>query len=99
MDTHFQQLTDEFITQRVGHYGKNEPEAVGSAFVALKKGMEALRVTLGDEQLSLFRVCENAISLISGETDRYYYVGGFKDAIAFLIGWGNDAQPAEESGV
>jgi len=95
MDTHFQQLTDEFITQRVGHYGKNESEAVGNAFIALKDGMEALRVTLDEEQLSLFRVCENAISLVSGETDRYYYVSGFKDALTFLVCWGKEHPPSE----
>ena len=90
MDQHLRKVTDEFITQRVSYYGKNDTEAVNSAFMVLRDSVESLRESLKDEQTSLLRACENAYSLADGESQRFYYMSGFNDAIRFLMGWSSD---------
>lgn len=87
MDENLNQVTDEFIAQRVSYHGKNETEAVNDAFMELRAKAERLRETLTDEQILLFRACENVYRLSDGETSRFYYKAGFGDAIRFLMGW------------
>jgi hypothetical protein len=43
MDEHLKKVTNEFITQRVSHYGKNETEAVNGAYMNLRDCVERLR--------------------------------------------------------
>lgn len=88
MDDNFNKVTDEFITQRVTHYGKNETEAVNGAYMELRSRAERLREALNDEQIPLLRACENAYHSSDGETARFYYKAGFNDAIRFLMNWG-----------
>ena len=87
MDENMKKVTDEFITQRVTHYGKNETEAVNGAFMELRACADRLREVLNEEQERLFRLCENAYRVADGETSRFYYKAGFDDAIQFLFGW------------
>lgn len=88
MDENLNKVTDEFITQRVTHYGKNETEAVNGAYLELRDRADRLRESLTKEQASLLRACENAYHSADGETARFYYMGGFNDAIRFLMNWG-----------
>ena len=85
MDENLRAATEEFITQRVNHYGKNETEAPNSAFMELRACADRLREALNDEQERLLRLCENAYRVADGETCRYYYKAGFQDAIRFLM--------------
>ena len=87
MDEHLRKLTDEFITQRVSHYGKNETKAVNDAFLNLRSRVEKLKSILPQDKVHMLRACENAYSLADGETARFYYMGGFKDAVDFLMEW------------
>ena len=90
MDENLKKVTEEFITQRVSYYGKNETEAVNGAYMELRDNAERLRETLSEEQILLLRKCENAYYASDGETTRFYYKAGFDDAIRFLFGWRND---------
>ena len=87
MDENLRNVTDEFITQRVSYYGKNETEAVNGAFMELRAHTDRLRETLNEEQERLLRFCENAYRVADGETSRFYYKAGFHDAIRFLMNW------------
>lgn len=88
MDENLRQVTEEFITRRVGYHGKNDTEAVNGAYMALRSRVERLRESLTEEQLLLLRACENAYHVSDGETTLFYYKAGFGDAIRFLLGWG-----------
>ena len=90
MDAHLKSVTDEFIRQRVSYYGQNETKAVNDAFLNLRSRAESLKATLTEKQAAMLRACENAYSLADGETARFYYMGGFKDAIHFLMDWRDD---------
>ena len=48
---------------------------------------EKLKLSLSDQQKTLYRECENAYALVDGETMQCYYRAGFADAVVFLIGW------------
>lgn len=88
MDENLSKVTDEFMNQRINYHGKNEPEALTSAFMELRAGMDRLRETMPDEQARLLRSCENAYRVADGETRWFFYKAGFSDAIRFLMGFG-----------
>ena len=90
MDVYMRKATTEFITERVNHYGKNETEPVKDAFLELEKCAERLQATLTEEQMSLFRAMENAYRVADGEAIRFYWKGGFGDAIQLLVGWASN---------
>lgn len=87
MDESMKKVTEDFITQRVNHYGKNETEAVSGAFLEFRSCAEKLCESLNDAQKRLYRQCENAYRVMDGETQRFYYTAGFSDAIRFLSDW------------
>ena len=87
MDESMKKLTEDFITERVNHYGQNETEAVNGAFIELRTKTDRLREALTDEQQKLLRDCENAYRVVEGETQRFFYTAGFGDAIRFLSEW------------
>lgn len=90
MDENLGKVTEEFITERLGWHGKNEPEAVNGAFMELRARVDRLRETLTEEQALLLRDCENAYRISDGETERFYYKAGFRDAIRFLLRFGEE---------
>lgn len=87
MDENLAQLTEEFITGRIGYHGKNETEKVNNAYMELRSIVDELRKTLTEEQMSLLHKCENAYHSSDGESSRFYYKAGFSDAISFLTNW------------
>ena len=87
MDKHMNQATEAFVTARIVFHGENEPAAVTETYIKLRSGVERLRETLNSEQAILLRDCENSYHEIDGETIRHYYTSGFRDAIAFILGW------------
>jgi hypothetical protein len=87
MDNGMKKVTEEFITERVNHYGKNETEAANSAFIELRDCANRLREALTAEQERLLRLCENAYTVAEGETQRFFYTAGFSDAIRFMSDW------------
>ena len=95
MDMYMRKATTEFITERVNHHGKNETEPVKDAFLELKDCAERLQATLTEEQLPLFRAMENAYRLADGEAIRFYWKGGFGDAIQLLVGWSSNGDAEE----
>ena len=87
MDNGMKKVTDEFITQRINHYGKNETESANSAFMELRTQAERLKEMLTKEQQRVFNHCENAYRVADGENSRFYYTAGFSDAIRFFADW------------
>ena len=90
MDVYMRKATADFINERVNHYGKNETDSVRNAFLELQDYAEQLQATLTKEQLRLFRAVENAYRVADGESIRFYWKGGFGDAIQLLIGWASN---------
>ena len=86
----FDKAMEEFVTQRINWHGGNETEAVSGAFIAFRSCVEHLRETLSEEQLLLLRDCENAYSLSTGESERFYYKAGVGDAVRFLRQFGEE---------
>ena len=87
MDENMKKLTEDFITERVNYYGQNETAAVNEAYMELRTRTNRLRETLNEEQTRLLRDCENTYRVADGETQRYYYISGFSDAIRFITEW------------
>ena len=92
MDENMIRIMDEFITERISYHGKNEAESANSAYMELRSRVELLRGTLTEEQIIMLRGCENAYHVADGETGRYYYAAGFRDAIRFLLNFGEGEQ-------
>ena len=90
MDTSLYKATEDFISRRINHHGKNEKDAVTEAYQDFRDAVLRLRDTLTAEQAKLFKVCEDAYGFIDGETCYFYYKSGFGDALRFLLGWGGD---------
>jgi len=95
MDVYMKKATEEFISSRVNHYGKNETKAVNDAFMKLRDCAENLKATLTAEQHALFTAMENAYRLADGESIRFYWKSGFADAIQFLMGWSSNGDAAD----
>lgn len=89
MDKNLQQVTDEFITERVNYHSKHEADVLTDAFVQFSDHAKHLCDTLTEEQSLLFRKCDNAYRHLESECQRFYYKAGFGDAISFLLNWGN----------
>jgi hypothetical protein len=85
MDENLKRLTEEFVTQRVNHYGANETKEANSAYMEFRAAALRLRETLTAEQKKLLTACENAYRVADGESGRFYYKAGFEDALALLL--------------
>ena len=92
MDEDMIRMADEFITGRISYHGKNEAESLSSAYMDLRSRVDLLRETLTEAQIIMLRGCENAYHIADGETGRFYYTAGFRDAIRFLLNFGEDNQ-------
>lgn len=90
MDEQYGNISEEFITQRINRHGKFESAATNEAYMEFRAAVERLSESLNEEQLLLLRKCENAYHAADGETERFYYKCGFKDAICFLLRFGED---------
>lgn len=82
-----QRAMDDFILQRINDRGCDEPEALQQAWDVLTHCGKKLKNVLLPEQVPAFQSCENALSLIDGETRNYCYRAGFSDAVVFLWSW------------
>ena len=87
MDEDMCRAIEEFIIRRIDDHNAAEPEVLQDAFQRFNGCVEALRAVLPQELSRLFRQCEDAYSLLDGETINAYYRAGFSDAIAFLFAW------------
>lgn len=76
---------EEFITRRINHHRKHEPQNVNQAYMALRSLAEDLHKTLNEEQSAILREIENAYHSSDGESGRFFYMSGFNDALAFLL--------------
>lgn len=91
MDKDFSQATEDFITQRIDWHGHHESDSANTAYMDLHASVGRLRETLTEEQKVLLRICEGAYHIADGETIRFFYTAGFRDAIRFLLQFGEDA--------
>lgn len=87
MDENLKQAKAEFVTERINYHGMNENQAVSDAVQHLRAAFDEIRTALPDEYIPKLRACENAYSSMEGELIRFYYTGGFSDAIDFLSTW------------
>ncbi|MBR3298923.1 MAG: hypothetical protein IKS28_01385 [Clostridia bacterium] len=72
---------DEFVLNRMNDIGMNQPDSLSEAFANFKNAAKALRDSLPDELLPLFRECENAFSIFDAEIQETFYRAGFADAV------------------
>ena len=80
---------DAFILERINDCGSRPNESLSDAIEQLSVCTAKLRNVLSDEQRALLTDCENAYSVVDGETMNCYYRAGFADAVLFLLGWRN----------
>lgn len=80
---------DAFILERINDCGSKSNESLSDAIEQLSVCTAKLRNVLSDEQRALLTACENADSVVDGETMNCYYRAGFADAVLFLLGWRN----------
>lgn len=80
---------DAFILERINDCGSRPNESLSDAIEQLSVCTAKLRNVLSDEQRALLTACENAYSVVDGETMNCYYRAGFADAVFFLLGWRN----------
>lgn len=80
---------DAFILERINDCGSRSNESLSDAIEQLSECTAKLRNALSDEQRVLLTACENAYSIVDGETMNCYYRAGFADAVLFLLGWRN----------
>ena len=78
---------DQLVLERINDRGSRANPALQDAYDHFAKAAKRLKATLTSEQRSLFIDCENAYSLVDGETMNCYYRAGFSDAVTFLLGW------------
>ena len=78
---------EEFILQRINDWGSDESQGLQTAIEQWRLNTEKLKMSLSDQQKTLYRECENAYALVDGETMQCYYRAGFADAVLFLMGW------------
>ena len=78
---------EEFILRRINDWGSDESQGLQAAIEQWRLNTEKLKMSLSDQQKTLYRECENAYALVDGETMQCYYRAGFADAVVFLIGW------------
>ena len=84
MDEKLTSAIEDFITARVNDYGADAPDEVTDAIRNVMKIADALVATLTPEQRALWLKLENALSLQTGEENRYYYKAGLSDALRLL---------------
>lgn len=72
---------DEFVLTRMNDIGMDQPDSLSEAFANLENAAKALRDSLPDELLPLFRECENAFSIFDAEIQETFYRAGFTDAV------------------
>ena len=90
MDEWFVKHMEDFFTERINSHRQQEPASVNEAYNELRTCTEQLSETLTEEQRRLLRDCENAYHLTDGETGRFYYKAGFRDALDFLMNAGKE---------
>ena len=78
---------EEFIASRVCDCGRQSNPALEKAWADLRDCAARLEAVLPEKHKALFRECENACSLVDGETQNCFYRAGFSDAMAFVFGW------------
>lgn len=81
------EAVEEFILRRINDWGSGESQGLQAAIEQWRLNTEKLKMSLSDQQKTLYRECENAYALVDGETMQCYYRAGFADAVVFLIGW------------
>ena len=81
------EAVEEFILRRINDWGSDESQGLQAAIEQWRLNTEKLKMSLSDQQKTLYRECENAYALVDGETMQCYYRAGFADAVEFLIGW------------
>ncbi len=86
-DKSMQEAIDSFVLERINDCGGRSNSALQDAFARFLSKAEQLKRTLSPEQQNIFIDCENAFSLVDGETMDCYYRTGFADAVQFLLGW------------
>ncbi len=86
-DKSMQEAIDIFVLERINDCGSRSNSTLQDAFAKFSSKVEQLKRTFSPEQLNIFIDCENAFSLVDGETMNCYYRTGFSDAVRFLLGW------------
>ena len=81
------EAVEEFILRRINDWGSDESQGLQAAIEQWRLNTEKLKMSLSDQQKTLYREFENAYALVDGETMQCYYRAGFADAVVFLIGW------------
>lgn len=76
-----------FILERINDCSSRPNESLSDAIEQLSVCTAKLRNVLSDEQRAFLTACENAYSVVDGETMNCYYRAGFSDAVLFLLGW------------
>nr|DAZ62533.1 MAG TPA: hypothetical protein [Caudoviricetes sp.] len=77
---------DEFVLNRMNEIGMDQPGSLNEAFANFENAAKALRDSLPDELLPLFRECENAFSIFDAEIQETFYRAGFADAVRLITG-------------
>jgi len=85
MDEDFLADMEEFFTQRINWYAQHETTEVNDAYMKLRSCAERLSDALTEEQKLPLDDCMTAYHVADGETGRFYYKAGFRDAIRFLL--------------
>lgn len=78
---------DAFVLERINDCGSRKNDSLAEAFSQLSMCVDRLRGSLSKEQIALLIDCENAYSLVDGETINCFYRAGFSDAVLFWLGW------------
>lgn len=86
-DEKMQKAMEEFVTSRINDFSQTGTDALQSVYDSFRAAAVSLKETLSPAQKELFTQCENAFSLLEGETQRSYYKAGFADAVSFLLSW------------
>lgn len=81
------EAVEEFILRRINDWGSDEPQGLQATIEQWRLNTAKLKLSLSDQQKTLYRECENAYALVDGETMQCYYRAGFADAVLFLMGW------------
>ena len=81
------EAVEEFILWRINDWGSDESQSLQMAIEQWRLNTEKLKLSLSDQQKTLYRECENTYALMDGETMQCYYRAGFADAVLFLMGW------------
>lgn len=77
------EAVEEFILRRINDWGSDESQGLQAAIEQWRLNTEKLKMSLSDQQKTLYRECENAYALVDGETMQCYYRAGFADAVVF----------------